>query len=442
MTKYILTQMRRSKLLNAAFCVLLALAGTLLCIGAGLWFSAASGLRYVEDNFTTIAVLNSRVIRNRALNRIESQNINEYIMGQQLISRRDLTLGIHFNEVVANYIQSEALVAIDSAVFRSGEVDMDTRRFFGAYTSGIVPFSQGGALVLGDGGGAIAFVASVAFIEEIPQIGVYMHYETGEPRVSTRTWGLVAFDVEEIISALSVDPHGENIPTAGIRAGRMFALLNVQDMDGGFFFTEGERYFISGSSQFWWHQHHPNGWRIYYRPVVKIHDWFSPQDTSQHLVGHIEAWYEVDFSMRGRMRNDFGIHMTEYDLPIEIWATRANENVLPTGVYALGEMTLYEALASGIGDNLREALHTVEIAINQLNVITTSNINSLLHFNQRRANIVEGRSFTREEYESGALVALVPRILAAHNQIEVGETITLNIFEGELRSYAWGRYLR
>ena len=439
MTKYILTQMRRSKLLNAAFCVLLALAGTLLCIGAGLLFSAWSGLRYVNENFTTIAVLNSHAIRNRALHQLESRNINEYVMGQQVVSRYDLTLGIRFNEIVANYMQSETLLTVDGNIFRSGEVDMDTRRIFGAYSPGVIPFFDSHMLIPGNGGSAIAFIGSVASIEELPQMGVFRDNVTGEPRVGARAKGIVRFDVEELISV-----HHSIIQFEfRLRAlERIYMLLHVQDMDGGYFFAEGGRYFVSGAFDFHRKKHHPNTFHIYHRPAVRAYDWFAPQNTYQTAVGYVESFDMMGLIPR-RMINYFGIRLTQDDLPIELWATQAsNENILPAGVFALGDMDLEEALASDIGDKLRSVIRTVTVGMYQLNIITTSNVYSILPFNQRRANIIDGRVFTQDEYESGAKVALVPRLLADTNQLSVGDTINLSIFEGEVRNYAWGHYTR
>jgi hypothetical protein len=433
--------MKRSKLTNAAFCAMLALAGTLLCLGMGLVLSAANGLRYVDEHFTTIAVLDIQMIRNRALNQIGTRNIDEYVMGQQTVFRHDLTLGAHFNNVVANYIQSETIAAIDSTVYRSGAVEMDTRRIFGAHSPGILPFYHINPWIPGNAGEAIALVGSVVSIEEIPQIGFFEHPETGEHRINTRALGLVTMDIEEVVSIhRDILPFDNRQATNDRFLRRMHMLLPVQDAGGGYFFTVGGRYFVSGEYEFSRVLRHPNtvnSLQTHYRSTIGFYDWFNAQDTTQYRVEILESYDTADL-MRLRMNEYFDIWMTPDDLPIEVWATRIkDENVLPKGIFALGDMTMEEALASDIGDGLREAIHAAEMGANQLNVITTSNLYSLLPFNQRYAYIIEGREFAREEYESGARVALIPRLLAEGNQLSVGDTLTLTFFEGELRQFVW-----
>ncbi|MDR2569841.1 MAG: hypothetical protein LBD23_06035, partial [Oscillospiraceae bacterium] len=94
-----------------------------------------------------------------------------------------------------------------------------------------------------------------------------------------------------------------------------------------------------------------------------------------------------------------------------------------------------EALSSEFGEAIESAISESEKNLSRLNIITTGNLNSLFAFHQHRARIVEGRSFTKEEYETGARVAVINRGLAERNNLTVGDMVSLTLFEGQHINY-------
>ena len=65
-------------------------------------------------------------------------------------------------------------------------------------------------------------------------------------------------------------------------------------------------------------------------------------------------------------------------------------------------------------------------------VILTDYVNSLLLFNTGEAGILEGRSFEAEEYADGEAVCLVSAAYALKNNLSVGDTVNLDLYQAEL----------
>ena len=62
-------------------------------------------------------------------------------------------------------------------------------------------------------------------------------------------------------------------------------------------------------------------------------------------------------------------------------------------------------------------------------VLLTDNIQSLSQFCQEESALLEGRFITREEYDSGAAVCMVSADYALYNDLQVGDTITLDLYK-------------
>ena len=65
-----------------------------------------------------------------------------------------------------------------------------------------------------------------------------------------------------------------------------------------------------------------------------------------------------------------------------------------------------------------------------LPVVGTDHLESMYAFLTNRAYIMEGRSFTQEEYENGDKVLIISEKMAARNDLKVGDTITLRQYLG------------
>ena len=107
MIKYIFKHIRRGIISNILFCLLLGLAGAMLCISAGLWFSAFYALQDLDDTLTTIAVPDSFHIERFA----ESNDIS----------------------------YEEVIQSIRESIYTSDLLSRDTRRIFNAVANDINP---------------------------------------------------------------------------------------------------------------------------------------------------------------------------------------------------------------------------------------------------------------------------------------------------------------
>ena len=75
-----------------------------------------------------------------------------------------------------------------------------------------------------------------------------------------------------------------------------------------------------------------------------------------------------------------------------------------------------------------QALERLEKQNHSLVVMGTENVDAVYGFNTNAANITQGRSFTDEEYSSGARVCIISETVANASGIAVGDTITLEQF--------------
>lgn len=89
-------------------------------------------------------------------------------------------------------------------------------------------------------------------------------------------------------------------------------------------------------------------------------------------------------------------------------------------------------LQSEEGTPWQEALERDEINNQAFPVIGVEKLEYLVDFAREESRITQGRDFTEEELESGARVCILNERLAAENGLEVGDSITLNMYLGDL----------
>jgi len=416
MITYLIQQIRRSLLRSVLFCVLLALAGTLLTLGIGLLMSAQSSLRDIDEQFTTVALPDRSAIRIYAMHRIESENISEYEGPRGLITTGDPRYSRDFTQIVAEYMTDDILNEIDEKVYLSGAVTMDPRRFFGAYSPYIIPvYDSDMTLTPGAPIKSVVFIVKVTDVIDNSSLGYVEDLDTGELRIRLRADTDVHFDVESVISFLSDQDLPETLD----------AHMVVFDSDGQSFFQAGERYLIQGifRLRYFSHPHHF---------IVLPHERLI-HDADVKTVGIIESLDEIRPGIRSSFQRAFRTQLTDDSLPIDITA-HVSVNI-EEYLFRLGDMSLEEALASGFGEAIESVISGADKNLSRVNIITTGNLNSLFQFHQHRASIVDGRSFTGEEYETGARVTVIDRRLAERNGLVTGDTVSITLFEGQHVNY-------
>ena len=148
------------------------------------------------------------------------------------------------------------------------------------------------------------------------------------------------------------------------------------------------------------------------------------------------GWYDVTSHGLGL---DDGVTIT----PIHPWVKPFYEcelvgnSLLQADYYNNSEPVYAQAVVTRIEGTWVEFLADPENAIysdmierwekqqHSLVVLGTDNLNAMYAFTSSAANVVTGRSFTQEEYDSGAKVCILNESMAVKAGISVGDTITL-----------------
>ena len=95
------------------------------------------------------------------------------------------------------------------------------------------------------------------------------------------------------------------------------------------------------------------------------------------------------------------------------------------------EGSVEDFLQSEEGAPWREALERDQVNHHAFAVLGTNQTMSLGWFAQEEAKITQGRDITGEEAESGAKVCLIHEEVALANGLEIGDTVTLNLYRGD-----------
>ena len=389
MIKYIIKHIRRGVISNVLFCLLLGLAGALLCISAGLWFSSYYALRDLDDAITTIAMPDAFQIERFS----EESGLSDF----------------------------EILQTIRDDIYTSNYLKQDTRRFFNAIAEDVDPITLR-VTTMGMDSGMLAYTAqsfamlvvNVEKIEAMQNVVYYFDEEIEEYVVYAWKSHHATFYVEEVIYL-----HSTYLPP------RYVSVEFSLNPDGTAPFELREKYVVMGS--------YVIGGGITGNAGGLIIDDLINAPSSMESVGHITTEEEV--------LNSFPVWSSwavEY-LPFEINRGVYDNNIdTVSGEYGFFKLTgdVHEELASPQRAYMRETLENIEISSRSFQVMTTNDPLSLLRLNQRRNLFDEGRTFTTGEIRNGERVCLVSRAFADYNELSVGDTIPLQLYASVLGSHA------
>ena len=88
--------------------------------------------------------------------------------------------------------------------------------------------------------------------------------------------------------------------------------------------------------------------------------------------------------------------------------------------------TVEEFMADPINEAWKRNMEDIQVSQHSLAVLGTEDLESMYSFVQHQAVITAGRSFTQEEYDTGAKVLILNEAMAVHQGIEVGDTIPIS----------------
>ena len=164
-------------------------------------------------------------------------------------------------------------------------------------------------------------------------------------------------------------------------------------------------------------------------PVMEF--WYSGWDSS---LDHLQVGQRWVFF--GSYMDIFGVHSVSYPghwqdgklLRVENWKYPPDEDdELITGPALLApiEGTWEEFIADPDNAIYLDMIDRWERQQHSLPVLGTDNVSALHSFATSKASVSQGRSFTEEEYTSGAKVCLISESVANGSGISVGDTITM-----------------
>jgi len=430
MHKYIITQLKRSVVHNALFCLLLALAGTLLCLGTGLLLTAVSSMREADDAFTTIALPDAASIRTYAA--AAANEMTELtVAGNRYFNKND-TL---FKFVATGYVESEINENITSKVYTSDEFDFDTRRVFGGYIPGATPYINADTFGPSARIGMFSPNATSAYIAVADDVR-HTHYSAFDADIGMYAVEVLvaSFAVEETLLAHPMY-RMTKIGNATIETPPLESLEFVVDANAGGgapMIEAGKRYFLFSRN----FEGRATGYGIYTRFYHKA------------SLLDFAPWYEIEPTQPERLFYSYD------DFPGQDWVyfTGSNAADWPIQVYnRVGIVNPFdidhlrfarsdtgyrwlielpddpnEPLSEALQSEIDEIIAMGEKSVNSFVVMTTNRLDSFFRFNQARARITEDRTFTKQEIESGARVAVISELT---DGVEVGDTVSIELYE-------------
>jgi len=402
MLKYIVKYIRRSAVTNTLFCLLLMLAGTLLCITAGLWYSAHKALLDINETITTIAIPNQPSIHRLAVELVEQEH------------RVIIAEAVELKEY-------EILKNIREQIYTSGSLHMDERRIFNAFAEGVAPL-----ILRTRGVGAEPFIAAnsgqvlAAFFVTCEMIRTEhsMRYDWIDGEVQANV--VVINEARFLVNEVLLLHHIHSDP-------KYISINFILNHDGSPPFERGKQYVVFGNFD------------NTFFGMDKLTLETPNVETTGIPVGSIYNNDEV-IALLGLSSNFMWSgfqYLDESYFPMDIVDySFAREPGINDGWYSFldVESSLEETMASAGWQPMQEAMNRAEMSMKSFQVITTDNPNSLPRFNQNRNLFDEGRTFTQREVSEGARVCLISKEFAEHNELSVGDTIPLQLYNTVLGS--------
>lgn len=223
-----------------------------------------------------------------------------------------------------------------------------------------------------------------------------------------------AYAILEIEDILVANPAYDFFPTEEFTdyCGKVIVQAVLYDETGENYFREGQRYLVSGSYDPACHgygisvQHTPDGVLL---PWVKLTERFALTGTIAFRKGaELTAYQQASY-----------FYPIDGNSPVRLTSA---ENPIPLAVELEG--TPEEFLAAN--PQWAEVVNTFEMTQHSFPVLGTACLESMQYFVTNAASITQGRTFTQEEYDTGAKVCVISESVAQTGNVQVGDTIALS----------------
>ncbi|MCL2249167.1 MAG: ABC transporter permease [Oscillospiraceae bacterium] len=157
-------------------------------------------------------------------------------------------------------------------------------------------------------------------------------------------------------------------------------------------------------------------------------------DEGLPLVTPVEGWWVMHGAGQSPMLQHV-LELPRSQFPIDVMQTvsiRPQEwNPLDFGFMPL-EGSLEQFFATEQWEQIASHIERVNISEASFPVITTNDPISIFELHQQRNLIYDGRKFTYEEVRDGERVALISRDFALHNELSIGDTISMELYNAAL----------
>ncbi|MBQ6235876.1 MAG: ABC transporter permease [Clostridia bacterium] len=391
----------RRPVTTAVWLVVIMLASLLIGVAASLYFSAESVPEMLDQRMTTIAVH-------------QTTNLNEDGSVSRVTNRNSLL----FEEDI-EYLKSLPQVK---------EIDM--RGLSGAYCEDLTAkiglnnwhgiFEDISRIIGKDVNGSYRNVVLIGTVEQAftydycSTIRYNLSMVGGMKNVGVRNHCAI-LRVEEVVS---MHPDYPLFPIDGddkFYDGRIAVIFQMFGDLPKSFFQVGKRYAVQGA----------------YDPALSA--WGDYPADKYPLLAHVElnsgfisfaAFDEADELACYR-----SIAYEEGD-----WFNATEENPSITMILSHDDRVPIAVEWNGTAEELREdaawgpIIKEYEMALHSFPVLGTNNLESMYSFLTNEAAITEGRTFTQEEYETGARVVVLDEGIAKTAGLSVGDTIRVNQF--------------
>ena len=416
-------QNARQPLAVILLALLLALTSAFSCIGLSGWISFQRQLAALEANYTTVAYN----IDNNMWTTIYDPPVEEYMDDGSIL----------FEDGTIRSSPQRLERLADSA---PGFLRRDTNVLTAAHTPGLKGMSSGAADPLtymsayDEGRYAQSVVAMRCLSVEDnpnPESSDIIWFEWIDP-----VCRMAAYDLPEhsrlihffYPSSLFTDENGTTrIP---FQPGKTYLLRGT---------------FIDFETQFWYISEE-EGWGWYRYTQDHLRELKPDVDPTLNPTQHLNdtPWQSLNIWLPEQLEGSISATPDIINRPYPLvpnfyldsvkWGDGWNYRlVLPEGswpLYAEYEGDWRDFLETEEGRVWKEEIiPCYERSHDSAAVLLTDNIQSLSQFCQEESALLEGRFITREEYDSGAAVCMVSADYALYNDLQVGDTITLDLYK-------------
>lgn len=393
------TRFFRKPVLTALWLAVLMLMSLLLSVGGGLWYSSANLPRVLDSHHTTIAVQTQKETwteRNTKRLSITSFS-NEQ---RDLLSGMDEVELLDFRTLTAAYIPELRVLV--------GSKDWYGMNAIEPYEFANESYQQ--MVLVGTVKQSWFDYADQFYTTDLTALG-------GKAGI-TEIDMCATLEVEQVISGHEGFPIFPSDQYSSYSGTVMVRIPVYDEGSGENYFQPGQRYLVRG-------EYHYGSTYVSVQPPIP--------DEERGVMPTI-IFINPSANMRCLWRNN---QVYTYTSCNSVWSTDADgkdyvkitaaKDPVPVAVLLEGDPeNSLETLLADSSNGLAAILEDNERALHSFPVLGTQCLESMYGFVKNEVSLVEGRTFTREDYDTGAKVCVISQSLALTAGIGVGDTITLS----------------